>query len=338
MFNFDLPFSIFQLQSSVFFLTSVPSRSKKSVVRSHRTLIGVLLLGSAAALWMPASWTRRLNNLMQWVAPFQEASQVVADFASPTTSANSANLSSEETLALQHTNLVLENQTAALTARVEELESQVRSLTASRLWDADGRKLGSRGRLIPAGVVGEDVVAWRSSRMLSAGSWQGVSTGAAVVSRLLTIDQGDAAGARTGLAILLGETLVGFIESTATHTSQTKLLSDLSVQMKVRVARLVGGQFTLLEGYFWLSGAGDGKMLIRDVDRRLIDAGRMQLSDRVLSDSQSETLPAALNIGKITEIAPDRDNPLFAILTVQSAVAEDSLRRVYIFDPATTEP
>ena len=315
----------------------MPRRSKKSVVRSHRTLIGLLLLGSAAALWMPASWTRRLSSLIQWVVPFQQASQAVADVAAPPTAGESTSLSTDEALALQRTNLALENQTAALTARVEELESQVRSLTASRLWDADGRKLGSRGRLIPAGVLGQDVVSWRSSRMLSAGSWQGVSPGAAVVSRLFTINQGDAAGARPGLTILLGETLVGFIDSTATHTSQAKLLSDLSVQMKVRVGWMTAGQFALLEGYFWLSGAGEGKMLIRDVDRRLIDAGRIQVGDRVLSDSQSEVLPAALNIGNVTEIAPDRDNPLFAILTVQSTVAEDSLRQVYIFDPARTE-
>lgn len=308
------------------------------MVRSHRTLIGVLLLGSASALWMPASWTRRLSSLMQWVVPFQEASQAVADVAAPLTATDAAKLSSDEALALRHANVAFENQTAALAVRIEELESQVRSLTASRLWDADGRKLGSRGRLIPAGVVGQDVAAWRSSRMLSAGSWQGVSPGAAVVSRLLTINQGDAAGARSGLAILLGETLVGFIDSAATHTSQAKLLSDLSVQMKVRVGRLTGGQFALQEGYFWLSGAGQGKMLLRDVDRRLIDAGRIQVGDRVLSDSQSEALPTALHIGKITEIAFDRDNPLFAILTVQSAVAEDTLRRVYIFDPAKTEP
>lgn len=316
----------------------MPSRSRKSVIRSHRTLIGVLLFGSAAALWMPASWTHRLTNFAQWVSPFQEVSQAAIDAAAPPTSYEATTLSNDESLALQHANLALENHAAALAVRVEELESQVRSLTASRLWDADGRKLGSRGRLIPAGVVGQDVAAWRSSRMLSAGSWQGVSPGAAVVSRLLTINQGDIAGARSGLAILLGETLVGFIESTATHTCQAKLLSDLSVQMKVRVGRLTGGQFTLQDGYFWLNGAGEGRMLIHDVDRRLIDAGRIQVGDRVLSDSQSETLPAALNIGKITEITPDRDNPLFAILTVRSPVAEDSLRRVYIFDPATSEP
>jgi cell shape-determining protein MreC len=308
------------------------------VVRSHRTLIGVLLMGSAAALWMPASWTRRLSGLMQWVVPFQEATQAVVDVAAPPDSADRANPSNEETTALLQANVALENQTAAMAVRVEELESQVRLLTASRLWDADGRKLGSRGRLIPAGVVGQDVAAWRSSRMLSAGSWQGVSPGAAVVSRLLTINQGDAAGARSGLAILLGETLVGFIESTATHTCQVKLLSDLSVQMKVRVGQLTGGQFTLQEGYFWLSGAGEGKMLIRDVDRRLIDSRRIQIGDRVLSDSQNEALPAALNIGKITEISPDRDNPLFAILTARSPVAEDALRRVYVFDPEKAEP
>lgn len=287
---------------------------------------------------MPTSWTRPLSNFVQWVVPFQEASQATADLVAPPNDAPNNSVTPDESQAMLRANVALENQSAALTARIEELESQVRALTATRLWDADGRKLGSRGRLIPADVVGQDVAAWRSSRMLSAGSWQGVSSGAAVVSRHFTVDQGEAAGARSGLAILLGESLVGFIDSTATHTSQAKLLSDLSVQMKVRVGRVEGGAFSLVEGYFWLRGAGDVGMLIRDVDRRLIDAKRIQVGDRVLSDSQNDVLPAALNIGRITDIAADRDNPLFAILTVQSTISEEMLRRVYVFDPATSEP
>lgn len=274
---------------------------------------------------------------MQWVVPFQQASQAAVDSLTPDSGAAPSTLTAEEVEALRRANEAFEHQAAGLTSRIEELEAQVRGLTATRLWDPDRRQLGSRGRLIPARVLGEDAVSWRSSRLLSAGTWHGATSGAAVVSRLFTVNQGEDAGVRSGLAILLGETLVGFVESTGTHVCRAVLLSDLSVQMKVRIGRFVDGGFALREGYFWLHGAGEGRMLIRDVDRRLIDGGGIQVGDRVLSDSQSEVLPAALTIGRVSEITPDRDNPLFAVVSVRAALPEDALRRVYIYDPASTE-
>jgi len=295
------------------------------------------MVGSAAALWAPASWTRRLTGLVQWVAPFQEVSQAALEAVAPGQEDATHAVTAEEAAELRRTNEAFQHQTAGLSARIEELEAEVRGLTATRSWDADGRKLGSRGRLIPARVLGEDVVSWRSSRLLSAGTWHGAANGAAVVSRLFTVNQGEDAGVRSGLAILLGETLVGFVESTGTHVCRALLLSDLSVQMKVRIGRFTESGFTLRDGYFWLHGAGAGRMVIRDVDRRLTDAGAIQVGDRVLSDSQSDVLPAALTIGRISEITPDRDNPLFAILEVRGAMPEEALRRVYIYDPLSAE-
>jgi len=314
----------------------VSAYKHKSISRSRKTFVGVLFVGSAAALWLPREWTGRLMNLVQWVLPFQEAARVVVD-ASMSTPPPTA-VSTEDYEVLARTNAALEHRTAALASRIDELEAEVRTLTATRLWDAGGRRLGSRGRLIPAQVVGEDLLAWRSSRLLSAGTWHGVSDGAAVVSRVFTIDHGDGAEVQTGLAILLGESLVGFIEESGTHVSQVRLLTDVTTQMKVRIGRLGGGGFVLLDGYFWLTGVGDGKLRIRDVDHRLVDTGHVQVGDRVLSDPQNEVLPAALTIGRVAEIVPDRDNPLFNVLTVESSVAENGLRRVFIYDPKPDAP
>ena len=42
-----------------------------------------------------------------------------------------------------------------------------------------------------------------------------------------------------------------------------------------------------------------------------------------------------MTIGRITRIDPDQENPLLSVLTVESAVDEAGLRRVYVFEPGT---
>ncbi|MEK7755748.1 MAG: rod shape-determining protein MreC, partial [Planctomycetota bacterium] len=160
----------------------------------------------------------------------------------------------------------------------------------------------------------------------------------AVTSHVFTVNRGEDAELRTGLAILLGEILVGTIEQIGTHTSRVKLLSDVSVQMKVRIGRWTGDRFLLVDRYFWMSGRGPGRMEIRDVERKDVDTGVVQVGDTVLSDPQSDVLPAAMTIGKVTTASADRDNPLFALLTIAAAVPEESLRRVYIYDPRNDGP
>ena len=75
-------------------------------------------------------------------------------------------------------------------------------------------------------------------------------------------------------------------------------------------------------------------MQIRDVKRGDVEAGVVQTGDTILSDPASGLLPAAMTIGHVTEITPDRANPLLSILSVRAAVDEKALRRVYVYDPA----
>jgi len=300
---------------------------------SARKVVATLLTLSVILFVLPSRWTSPLISLVQLLVPVQDAVSVAAGSAAAALSAGESDtISAVEFAAGRTRQAALEHQGAALAARVEELEHEVAVLTATRLWDAGGQRIGSRGRLIPARVVTGDVLAWRSSRLVTAGSLQGVAPDAAVVSNVFTVDQGESAGLRGGLAILLGETFVGVVEQVGTHTSRVKLLSDPSVQMKVRIGRFAEGTFALVDGYFWLVGRGGGRMEIRDVEARSVEGGAVRSGDVVLSDPGNEDLPAAMTIGKVVRIAPDRDNPLFAHLTVESAVAERDLHRVYIYD------
>ncbi len=297
-----------------------------------------LLLVSAAAILFPQRWTGGLISLVQVVVPVQDAATVAADAVSSLGQARPDPVPGEayETLSLQKA--AVEHQAAALAARVEGLEEEVAVLTATRLWAVADQRLGASGRLIPARVISQDILPWRSSRLLNAGSVQGVRDGAAVASHVFTVDRGEDAELRSGLVILLGETLVGTIVQTGTHTSRVKLLSDVSEQRKVRIGRRTGERFLLVDRYYWMSGRGSGRMEIRDVERKDVETGVIQVGDAVLSDPQSDVLPAAMTIGKITAASADRDNPLFAVLTIVAAVPEESSRRVYIYDPRNDGP
>ena len=222
---------------------------------------------------------------------------------------------------------------AALAARLRQLEGEVEILTATRLWDVGGRGIGPVGRLIPAQIVTKDLLSWRESRLVTVGTLQGVRAGAAVVTNHFSVDHGRDTDIRKGMAILLKETLIGVAEKVGSHTTRVKLLSDMSVQMKVRIGRFEDGAFALLDPYYWLTGRGKGVMQIGDIHRRDVEAGIIRVGDMVFSDPMSDTLPAALTIGRISRIDQDIESPLLSILTVESPVDITQLRRVYVFDP-----
>lgn len=301
--------------------------------RSRLTLVIVVVALPALALLLPTAWTGKLFSLVQFIVPFQSASTVAVDAVGSTFDGPNNAVTFETFEQLRREKTALLHRTAALGVRVAELEREVEILAATRMWSTDGRRLGVRGKLIPADVLVADMLPWRSSRLVTAGSLQGVRSGSAVVSRYFTIDRGDSSGVQGGMAILLGETLVGLVDQVGTHTARARLLDDVSVQMKVRIGRFTDDGFAPLERYFWLKGRGQGIMEIRDAERRDVDAGVIQIGDTVLSDPTSGMLPAAMTVGTITAIDSDRKNPLLSILTVKGPIAPSDLRRVYVYDP-----
>ncbi len=310
--------------------------SRNHAISSKKTLLIILLALSLSALHVPRKWTGGLMSLVQIVVPFQDAATTAADSIAGTFERDAAPVPAAAHEALRREKAALQHQVAALTLRVTELENDVDILTATRTWGEEGQQIGAWGRLIPARVVSSDILPWRSSRLVNAGSLQGISRGDVVTSQFFTIDQGEAKGVRNGMAILLGESFVGIVDRCSTHTSRVKLLSDVSVQMKVRIGHLAEDEFVPLDQYFWLTGRGRGVMEIRDVDRRDIQKEAIRVDDIVLSDPAGGNLPAPMVIGRIAAIDPDRDNPLLGILTVESAVSHETLRRVYVFATEAT--
>jgi len=297
------------------------------------TLIGLFALALIFML-LPSSWTGGLMSLVQVLAPFQAVSSSAGDAVTNLAEHPAEPPTAEVHAQMQQRQLALQNQVAALSAYVETLEQENELLTAIRLQNLGAVPLGAKGRLIPARVIAQDAVTWRSSKLIDAGTLRGVRRGDAVTSHAFDVSRGSEEGVRDGLAVLLAESLVGVVERTGTHTARVKLLSDVTTQRRVRVGRFAEHEFVLAGPEFWLVGKGHGKMEIRDVDRRLEQDGTVQVGDLVLSDPTDTLLPSALTIGVVTSIEPDRDNPLLRIMTVEPRVRERRLQQVYVYDPA----
>lgn len=232
----------------------------------------------------------------------------------------------------------LENTTAALTLKVDELQSEVEALAATRQRTVAGRAIGAKGRLIPVRVLSQDLLTWRDSRLIDAGSSNGVQQGAEAISAYFTAETGLDSKIRNGLAILRAEILIGWVEQVGAYSARVRLVSDPATQIKVRIGRQTDSGFALADRYFWLMGRGRGRMEIRDVERKDVESRFVQVGDFVMSDPLSELLPTAMVIGRITTITADRGNPLFAIVSVESAAPLSDLRKAYIFDPNEIAP
>lgn len=311
-------------------------RKRRLLSPRRKSLIVALLALALLAFFAPRAWTGPLLTAVQFVIPAQyvvEQSVSTVEGALPV-AASGINPEEYERVVAERKGL--EHVSAALGAKVAEMQGEIDLLTAARLWTVDGLQLGAQGRLVPAKVLGGDLLSWRDSAWIDVGGTSAVKHGDAVVSRTLEIGAGTEGGLRDGLAVLLGESLVGLVEGVATHSSRVRLLSDVGSSMKVRIGRMRNGKFVAADRYFWLTGEGKGEMRVADVAKEDVDKGNVAVGDLVLSDPMLSVLPAPMVVGKVAAYGVDRENPLLSTLRVTSAVDLTSLRRVYVYDPRAT--
>ncbi|UCG17612.1 MAG: rod shape-determining protein MreC [Phycisphaerales bacterium] len=294
---------------------------------SRRSAVFVLLLGiSVCGLLVPSQHSGWLMNLVQVGVPFQDVANRIGDsvegaLAGPPAPA----VSVEEHQGVVRQKEAFEHLAHALAQRVEVLERRNRELTAIRRLGLDGR-----GQLIRARVISEDLISWRESRLVDAGSLGGVRRGAAVVSNHFTVDVGRDKGVQDGLRVLSSETLVGAVWHTGTHTSRVQLLTDPSTEMVVTIGRHRDGELVPLGKDFWMVGVGNGWLEVRDVGHKYVKEGDVRVGDVVLTVGDEAVLPVPVVIGAIRKIRQDPDNGLLYILDVEPAVAPSGLRHVYI--------
>ncbi|HEY3245713.1 MAG TPA: rod shape-determining protein MreC [Phycisphaerae bacterium] len=295
---------------------------------TKRSLFALLLGTSCIMLLLPRSLTGRLLHLVQLGTPLAARTSQAIDAASDALHGAEAPVAAAEYQSLATRLAALQNQLAAKSARVTQLEAENRELTGIR-----ERGLQHRGRLIPARTIASDPLDWREARWVTQGARRGVREGQAVTSANLSVALGTGEGARDGLAVLASEHLLGIVQQAGAHTSRIRLLSDPATRMRVAIGRRAQDGLRLVPGSFWMTGAGRGKLHVRDVDRRYVDDGKIKIGDVVLSPPDDAALPAALTIGEVTEIHADRDNGLLRVLEVTPPIELSSVRQVYIVDP-----
>lgn len=294
---------------------------------TRRRIFAALLLCSVVGLLLPTSVTGRLMNLFQVLVPLQTAANRGAEaMGTAIGGSDEPELSPAELEQVVAQNEALRHTVASLQLALDELEEAN--------WELAGiRDRGMPGKLIPGQVVAPDVLAWRESQLIDAGTLQGVRRNAAVISNHFAISLGTDEGVRSGQAVLAAEVFVGTVEVAGTHTARVKLVSDPTTRMAVLIARDQGETFLPLDAEFWLVGTGEGHARIEDVDHRYVNRGQIEVGDWVLTVHGDERLPISMVVGTIRSVTPDRDNPLLYILDVKPAIDADRLRRVYVVDP-----
>ncbi|MHC5108449.1 MAG: rod shape-determining protein MreC [Planctomycetota bacterium] len=305
---------------------------KKSGAPSRSIVLGLAVMG-LVVLFLPRNWTSSLMSAVQVIVPFQDAAGHGLDAtgkamfdAPPSEGAARRDEAEQRLAALQHV-------IGALSTRVNDLEAENERLIGTRWWSPEGFAFGSNGMLIPAKVISADLLPWRSSRLLNAGTVQGVDRESPVITRAFSVSVGENVGVQPGMAILLRESLIGFVEDVGTHTSRVKLFSDVTTKRSVQIGRVTDEGITIRQRYFWLTGKGRGRMEIGDVMRRTVDEGDIAPGDLVLLPAIDSGLPTAMCVGHIESFEVDRDNPLLARLHITARIDEDDLHRVYVYQP-----
>jgi len=302
---------------------------------SRRSLVFVVLLFlSLAALIAPPRYTGWLANLVQVVAPFQAVTnRTLAAAEDAFVGPPAPEVKPPDAGELERQRSDLENLLHSLTARMEVLERQNEELTAIRKLGLD-----TRGDLIPAHVSSQDLLSWRSSVAVDAGSRRKVRTGAAVLSDHFSVNVGSQQGVQDGLRVLSSEALVGTVVNTGTHTARVQLLTDPDTIMVATISRVRDGKPLPLDREFLLQGTGKGRLEIRDVAQKYVLSGDIQTGDVVMTSGAEVILPAPVVVGRVSTIRRDPENGTLYILDVEPAVQPEQLRRVYIVQTGKTGP
>lgn len=296
---------------------------------NRKKLLAALAAITITMVILPREITGRLISLAQVIVPFQDWFNRSAGAAKDALSGDEGVISPEEWHELVRENQALTHQLTALASRYEALDRQHAALAGIRHRGLTG------GRLVSARVVASDASPLNDSRLVNAGRLSGVREGAAAASSYFTIENDEADDLQSGMSILSGEALVGFVDQVGTHAARIRLLSDTGMELTVTIARLADGKYYPLDADFWMVGTGaNGSGLeIRDVSHRYIRDGAIQEGDFVLTSPIDTRLPAPLNVGVVSRIQPDPDNALLYRLEVTPAVDYARIRSVFVVDP-----
>lgn len=302
-------------------------RHRSKLRLTARRVVVLLLAVSLIGLLLPTRLTGRLMNMVQVLIPLHEGATRLTDAASDALSKKPDPVSGDRYAQLERQSQALQNQLASLSVRLAKTEQENDELTGIRRLG-----LGYRGRLIPARIVGQDILSWRDSRYIDAGTLMGVADGVAVTTHALRLETSGPLMPATGMAVLQGETLIGWISRASTYTARVRLLSDPATRMPVTIGRTDDDGFHTVDAVFWLEGGGSDRIRILEVDHKYIKQGLVRKGDVVMARPDPPYLPIPLVIGRVAKVQRNSDNGLLYTITVGNT--QNPLRTVYVLDMA----
>lgn len=296
---------------------------------NRKKLLAALAAITIILIILPREITGKFISLTQVIVPFQDWFNRSADAAKDAVAGDEGAISREDWHELVRENQALTHQLTALASRYEALDREHAALAGVRNRGLTG------GKLVSARVVASDASPLSDSRLVNAGRLSGVREGAAAASSHFTIENNDANDVQSGMSVLSGEALIGFVDQVGTHAARIRLLSDAGMELTVTIARLADGKYYPLDADFWMVGTGTSGsgLQIRDVSHRYIRDGAIQEGDFVLTSPIDTRLPAPLNVGVVSRIEADPDNALLYRLDVTPAVDYGKVRGVFVVDP-----
>jgi cell shape-determining protein MreC len=298
---------------------------------SRGALFGGLMVLSALALLLPPAWSSPIKHVAQLLVPPQDLLYTLTHRAAGSISRGAG--AAPPPPAGRDDPLRAENAAQyAEILRLQEENSRLRALRAG--------EVPLPMPILPARIVARDIVAGRDSALLARGSVRGARWNDWVTSRFF-IDQGLAAEAREGQAVLTQQSLLGRIEQVSPYMSRVQLLSDVdSPRLEVRIGGRADGRLELVDYPCSLRGAGRQTMLIEGVDYRYVDASagepaasgarRIRTGDFVFSAPGQLGLPSPMVVGRVARMAEDPRKRLVYNLTVEPVVRLEEVRQVYV--------
>jgi cell shape-determining protein MreC len=324
---------------------------RSSITPSRSVVAGIFMLGSAVLALLGPDAAAQLRSMVHWaLAPLGDAGMYL------TASVKRGTSPTPELTEAEVAEVAAENE--RLRAIVTTQREWLRRLNA-RVRGGEGtyKRIFSRAfgpdedipvRLVAARTVATDSLPYGWTRVLNAGANDGVEDDMLATQRLLLTDRSKQLP--PNLAVLSGAALVGRVLETGAFTARLQLVTDRAFAMRCHVGRVIDPanprQVQIrarmmpltprinypVEAYVHGDGASG---LVCDP---IPAVHNIKPGDIIQTRGDEALLPAAVVIGRVSEVENDPEHPGMVIVHARPLADLASLRDVYICVPRIRRP
>ena len=158
----------------------------------------------------------------------------------------------------------------------------------------------------------------------------------------LLVNTAGVGGLRAGMPVLFEQCIVGRLETAGTGSAQVKLATDAGFRVSGAFRRLVQGDKGQVESQPMgvsqtplVEGDGRGRMLVRNIDMKEVQAIGLTPGDWVVLDDSGPDWPLIIQgykLGEVSGIRPRTEQPLYAQIEVRPPSNWMLLREVMVMN------